>query len=82
MVLSLSSWHERFFLVVFQRRSHRGVCTLKMQSVTVNKCMYVYIEIKIKNKRNKKIHYFKWHLNNKANIIGNKTFKVIMMKMI
>lgn len=30
-----------------QRRSHRGVFTLKMQSVTVNKCMYVYIVIKI-----------------------------------
>ena len=64
-----------------QRRSHRGVFTLKMQSVTVNKCMYVYIVIKIKNK-NKKIHYFKWYLNNKANIIGNRTFKVIMTKLI
>lgn len=54
MVLSLSFWHERFFLVVFQRRSHRGVCTLKMQSVTVNKCMYVYIVIKIKHKKIKR----------------------------
>lgn len=33
--------------------------------------MYVYIVIEIKNKRNKKKHYFKWHLNNKENIIGD-----------
>jgi len=34
-----------FFLVAFQRRIHRGVSTLNMQSVTVNQCMYMYIGI-------------------------------------
>jgi len=43
LTIAILAWE--FFLVVFQRRIHRGVCTLNMQSVTVNQCMYMYIVI-------------------------------------
>jgi len=43
--LTIAILAREFFLVVFQRRSHRGVCALNIQSVTVNQCMYMYIVI-------------------------------------
>jgi len=43
LTFAILTWE--FFLVAFQRQSHRGVCTLNKQSVTVNQCMYMYIVI-------------------------------------